>query len=286
VVVQAVPAARWLVAEPDASSGDAAVSTDALYVHRALATMAAARQDLTVLISFPRWYGADLVERHLGQLGGHLDRLHAHHPWGVVAGDATGAPTIAVPADGAVAGRLAQGSIERGPWVAVAGTPLAGVLGVATGLEPSDPLRLRAAQVNSLVPTRRGVMLTGVDTLARDREIRPVTVRRLLILVRRLALREGRELVFEPNGPDLRRLLRTRFEAALGLVYRLGGLAGSSTAQAYRVLCDEGLNPPRVTDAGQVVIELQLAPSYPLEFLVLRLVRAGDGGFQLAEVTR
>ena len=43
-------------------------------------------------------------------------------------------------------------------------------------------------------------------------------MRRLLILVQRLALREGRELVFEPNGPDLRRLIQTRFESALGLM--------------------------------------------------------------------
>ena len=190
-----------------------------------------------------------------------------------------------MPADGAVAGRLARGSIDRGPWVATAGTPLAGVLGVA-GRVPVELERLRAAQVNGLVLTRRGVLVSGVDTLVRDRQVRPVTVRRLLILVRRLALREGRELVFEPNGPDLRRLLQTRFESALGLLFRLGGLAGASTAEAFRVLCDEGLNPPRVTDAGRVVIELQLAPSYPLEFLVVRLVRGDDGGFQLAEVTR
>ncbi len=286
VAVSALPATPWVVTEPDPGAGDDAISPVALDVHRALATMAAARQDLTVLVSFPRWYGVDLVERHLGRLADHFEYLHAHHPWGLVASTTAGAGTVAIPADGAVAGRLARGSIERGPWVATAGAPLAGMLGVATDRVPVDAARLRTVQVNGLVLTRRGVMLTGVDTLAPDRQVRPVTVRRLLILVRRLALREGREIVFEPNRPDLRRLLQTRFESALGLVFRLGGLAGASTTEAYRVLCDEGLNPPRVTDAGQVVVELQLAPSYPLEFLVVRLVQADDGGFQLAEVAR
>lgn len=285
VPVSAPPTTGWVVTEPDPGAGDDAISTVALDVHRALATMAAARQDLTVLISFPRWYGADLVERHLGQLADNFERLHAHHHWGLVASTTPGVGTVAVPADGAVAGRLARGAIERGPWVATAGAPLAGMFGVATDLVPVDAARLRTVQVNGLVQTRHGVMLTGVDTLARDRQVRPVTVRRLLILVRRLALREGHEVVFEPNGPDLRRQLQTRFESALALVFRLGGLAGSSTAEAYRVLCDEGLNPPRVSDAGQVVVELQLAPSYPLEFLVVRLVRADDGGLQLGEVS-
>ena len=51
-----------------------------------------------------------------------------------------------------------------------------------------------------------------------------MTIRRLLILVQRLALREGRELVFEPNGPDLRRLLQTQVRVGAGLMFRLGAL--------------------------------------------------------------
>lgn len=294
VTVRGRRGTRWLVTEPNSAGGEGAVSDTALEVHHALGAVAEARQDLTVLLSFPRWYAADHVERHLGRLAelldDELDRLQAHHPWTLVAGapETSGAEPApsAVPADGAVAGQMARGSLRRGPWVAVAGPPLDGTLGVASGVARVDPVRLRGAQVNSLVATRRGVMLTGVDTLARDRQIRPVTIRRLLILVRRLALREGRELVFEPNGPDLWRLLQTRFESALGLVYRLGGLVGGSPTEAYRVLCDEGLNPPRVMDAGKVVVELQLAPSHPLEFVVVRLVQGADGGFQLAEVTR
>ena len=285
LALAAPPAGRWLVTHPGPHDPDGGVSEPAVAVHRELAVLAAARRDLTVLLSFPQWYGGEAVELHLGRVAeapaAGLDRLHAHHPWVLTTtGTATGPRPL--PADGAVAGRMARGSLERGPWIATAATPLAEVLGVAADRPDADPLRLRAAQVNAPRRTRRGVELTGVDTLATDPLVRPVTVRRLLILVQRLALREGRELVFEPNGPDLRRLLQTRFEAALGLMFRLGAFAGTTPAQAYRVLCDEGLNPPRVSDAGQVVVELQIAPSHPLEFVVVRLVQTGTDGLRLA----
>lgn len=291
VALAALPVGRWVVAAPGPLDPDCGVSAAAVTVHRALSVLAAARRDLTVLLSFPRWYGGEAVELHLGRIAERdtvagttdlMHRLHAHHPWVFTTTPSGPRP---LPLDGAVAGRLARGSIERGPWIATAGQPLTGVLGVVTERSDADPLRLRAAQVNAPVLTTRGVVLTGVDTLSDDGLVRPVTIRRLLILVQRLALREGRELVFEPNGPDLRRLLQTRFESALGLMFRLGAFAGTTPAQAYRVLCDEGLNPPRVSDAGQVVVELQLAPSHPLEFIVVRLVQAGDDGFRLADVT-
>ena len=129
--------------------------------------MAAARQDLTVLVSFPRWYGADLVERHLGRLAEDpSSRLHAHHPWGLVASTGAGAGTVAMPADGAVAGRLARGrsSVGRGSPPPAPRSP--GCSAWPPTACRVDRLRLRTAQVNGLVLTRRGVMLTGVDTLA------------------------------------------------------------------------------------------------------------------------
>ncbi|WP_110240078.1 hypothetical protein [Nocardioides gilvus] len=293
VIVSAVPARRWLLHEPDGQDPEATLSPAGLAVHRALVVLAAARRDLTLLLSFPRWYGLGTMERHLGLLsaapGAGTDWAQFHHPWTLTSGE-DGVRTL--PADGAVAGQMARGALLRGPWIATAGVPLVGAVGVDEIRGGTEPGALRAAGINPLTVSRvgapglrgAGVRAWGVDTLAADPGVRPVTVRRLLILLRRLALREGRELVFEPNGPDLRRLTRTRFESALGEMFRLGALAGTRPDQAYRVLCDTGLNPQRVSDAGLLVVELQVAPSFPLEFLVVRLVQSDDGGFRLSEV--
>ena len=271
---------RWEIIEPVGE-----LSEVALKVHDELARLTRARGDLTALLSFPCWYDAELIERHVARLGDGLDALHPHHPWTLTMDPDSGG-MVATPADGAAAGRMAQGSLSRGPWAAVAGSALSGALGVTCSAGPIDPQRLRNSQVNGLLQTRRGVSITGVDTLSRDPRQRAVTVRRLMILIRRLALREGRRFVFEPAGPQLRSLITTRFESVLGLIHRMGGLAGNDPSGAYRVLCDEGLNPPRALDQGRVVVELQVAPAHPLEYISVRLLRRSDGGFELSEVQR
>ena len=50
-----------------------------------------------------------------------------------------------------------------------------------------------------------GFVSLSQDTLADDAEIRPVNVRRLLSLLRRLALLRGVDYVFEPNDDTFRR---------------------------------------------------------------------------------
>ena len=54
--------------QPGPHDPDRGVSEAAVTVHRALAVLAAARRDLTVLLSFPRWYGGEAVELHLGRI--------------------------------------------------------------------------------------------------------------------------------------------------------------------------------------------------------------------------
>ena len=56
-----------------------------------------------------------------------------------------------------------------------------------------------------------------------------------------------------------------------------GSIAGATAEAAYFVRCDEALNPQWVIDAGQLICEVGVAPAEPLEFLVLRIERAGDG---------
>jgi hypothetical protein len=42
------------------------------------------------------------------------------------------------------------------------------------------------------------------------------------------------------------------------------------------VTCDETNNPPAVTAAGQLIIEIGVAPALPAEFVVFRIGRTDD----------
>lgn len=279
----AVEAAPRRVRRPLPAAGVAEVS---VAVHRGLATLTAARRDLTAQVGFPAHYRGHEVAEHLARVRAgvptdQVDLLHAHHPW---LGLPTADGVVWAPPDGAVAGALAAGAVRRGAWIATPGTSLELAVGVQQRLDEDVALELRTQQVNAVVRGRNGVVVLGTDTLAAEAAVQPVPVRRLLVLLRRLARREGRLLAFENNGPLLWGIVRTRFEEILGQLFRRGALAGSRPSAAYRVICDETLNPPASVDAGRLVVELQVAPAHPLEFLRIRFVQTDDVLPDLVEV--
>ncbi len=102
-----------------------------------------------------------------------------------------------------------------------------------------------------------------------------MNVRRLLILLRRVALRDGMAYVFQPNDTALRYLVRRNFEDLLSRLFSLGAFAGDTENQAFQVVTDSSVNTPNMIDEGQFVVELRVAPSLPLEFLTIRLVQSG-----------
>lgn len=189
---------------------------------------------------------------------------------------------VTLPPDGAAAGLLARLALERGAWIAPANRPLTGTLAVrpAFGLEAWG--RLTAARVNVLTRNPRGFLTLGADTLSGEETLRPLHVRRLLILLRKLALEEGRRFVFQNNSPGFRDLVRHRFERVLGDLFRRGAFAGTSEQGAFRVTVDESVNPPASVERGLLVVELAVAPARELAFITVRLL-AGDGRLTVEE---
>jgi phage tail sheath protein FI len=55
-------------------------------------------------------------------------------------------------------------------------------------------------------------------------------------------------------------------------------LFGLTASEAFFVKCDAELNPPEVRDAGQLVIDVGLAPVKPAEFVIFRLSQIAGGG--------
>jgi hypothetical protein len=256
-------------------------------VHRALLRLCAARGDVLALLSVPEHYREDDAARHVARLGQSGPGAAAvaplaegdertpsfgalHHPW-LVSVDADRPGVLRrVPPDGAMAGVAAGRAVTRGAWVAPANVPLVDVVALAHAPAAERRAELLAARVNVVERTPRGFLALSADTLAADDELRPINVRRLLSLLRRLALRHGEVYAFEPNGDPLRRAALRGFEAVLGALFRLGAFAGTRPADGFRVV----VSTPR---EEQLLVELKVAPSRPLAFLTVRLVRAGDG---------
>ena len=71
-------------------------------------------------------------------------------------------------------------------------------------------------------------------------------------------------------------------ENFLRQLFTAGAFKGRRESEAFFVRCDGELNHRRVLDAGQLIVEIGVAPAEPLEFIVVRIVRDGDGTLAVA----
>lgn len=288
----------YRMAEPTANDADASgqphTAPTLLAIHRALLRLCAARGDMFAVLSLPQYFSADDAINHAGALrfigapapGDLVAPLAAnearalsygalYHPWMILRGDGTALETAAP--DGAACGVIAKRSLSRGAWIAPANEPLKSVVALSPALPEGRWLDMALAGVNVVRHDPRGFMMLAADTLSRDADVRPINVRRLLILVRRLALREGVRYVFEPNNDALRRAVERTFEGLLDDMFQRGAFAGATRDRAFRVACGADVNPPANYDNGLFLVEIRVAPSVPLQFLSVLLIQTGGG---------
>jgi phage tail sheath protein FI len=171
-------------------------------------------------------------------------------------------------------GSIAARAIARGAWVAPANQALPDVVELTPALTRAAAERLREVQLNPLLQEPAGFVAVAADTLSVDADLRPLGVRRLMSLLRRVALLHGPGYAFEPNSGAVHRAIERRFGELLTRLHVLGAFAGATPEQAYQV---RTVVDDRDLDAGRLVVELKVAPSRPLVFLTVRLVQTGDG---------
>ena len=114
--------------------------------------------------------------------------------------------------------------------------------------------------------------------MSSDPEWRYVNVRRLFNYVSESIMRGTQWAVFEPNDQRLWMQLKISTTNFLTRVWRDGALFGSTPQQAFYVKCDAETNPPDVVEAGQVVVEVGIAPVKPAEFVIFRISQFTGGG--------
>jgi hypothetical protein len=277
----------------DVVPADDADDADLLVVHRAMLRFCAARGDLFATLCVPAHFRDDATLSYRGRLADALrsedgDRTLSfgalYHPW-PVSRDGARVPAAAlrrVPPDGAACGVIAARTIAGGAWLAPANRALRDVLALEPSLAEGAPRRFYDAQVNLLRQQPAGFVVLAADTLSDDADLRPIGTRRLLILLRRLAIREGTTYVFEPNDIVLRRRVQRQFELLLSGMFARGAFAGTSRDEGFRVVADGSVNTIESLALGRFVVELRVAAAQPLAFLTVRLVQSG-GELMLSE---
>jgi hypothetical protein len=292
--VRVISGNRWLL-NSDADYDPAHL----LAIQRALLRMSASRGDLFALLSLPEHYRETAALDHVTTLKLTPERTPLtegvaplgygeaaafsygafYHPWLVGREENQFSELRQTPPCGAVSGILAKRAIARGPWIAPANEVLNDIVSLYPPIPADRRFDLQQAQLNLIRQEPRGFLSLSADTLSNDEDFRPINVRRLLILLRRMALRLGATYVFEPQSDAFRRLVHRGFNAMLEQMFVRGAFGGSTAATSYQIITDASLNTPQSVDQGRFIVELRVAPSLPMTFLTVRLVQSGDRGF-------
>ncbi len=123
-----------------------------------------------------------------------------------------------------------------------------------------------------------GIVIWGQRTLQRTQSaLDRVSVRMLLIFLKKNLIQVLRNFVFEPNDRILWKQVLATVNPFLGDIQARRGL------QAFRVVCDETNNTPERIDRNELWVSVFLKPTRTVEFIVLNLVVLQTGASFSAE---
>jgi hypothetical protein len=273
-----------------------------LEIQHAMLNFCQARGDVVCILTLPLHFEKrqciDWQERFRQQLGlparrsvfssasreiSDLSYAAVFHPW-LLQRDANSPDGLRrVSCDGAVCGMIAARERARQVWVAPANVPLQGVLGLTPAFDAGEWADLFDLQFNLARAEPRDFRLMSAHTLSDEAILQQISVRRLMILLRKAVSDRGMDFVFESNHQRFRETVRMMLEELLRFMFERGAFAGATTDQAYRVVTDKSVNTPESVDAGRFIAQIQVAPSQPLEFITVLLTRIGENLLQARE---
>jgi hypothetical protein len=258
-----------------------------LNVQNAVVNFCAARADVLGILSLPLHFKKrevlDWQQRFTGAPdfmdGVPLSYSAVYHPWLQVHEETPLQAPVSylVPPDGTVCGMIAARELARGPWIAPANVPLLGVIGLSPLLTKDDWEALFNGQVNLVRQLPGQFTLMSAHTLSLEDTFLQISVRRLLIFLRKLALLRGTRYVFETNNERFRDRVQGDLEDALTIIAQRGGIS------AFEVITDSSINTQNDYDNGRFIIAIRVAPTLPIEFITVVMLRVGEDLLQVIE---
>jgi phage tail sheath protein FI len=183
-----------------------------------------------------------------------------------------------VPPSGHVAGIWARNDDTRGVHKAPANEVIRGAISLELNLTKAEHDQLNPNGINCIRAfPGRGIRVWGARTISSDPSWRYLNVRRLFNYIEESIFEGTQWVVFEPNDMRLWGRVKRTINAFLLRTWRDGALFGATPDQAFFVVCDETNNPPETRDAGQLIVDIGIAPVKPAEFVVFRIAQfSGD----------
>jgi len=239
--------------------------------------------DRVAIIDAPPGLNAQQVkEWRVDKVGYDSKYASLYWPWIKVLDPLSGTGQL-VPPSGHVAGVWARNDDTRGVHKAPANEVIRGALGLELVITKGEHDQLNPDGINCIRSfPGRGIRIWGARTLSSDPAWKYLNVRRLFNYVEESILEGTQWVVFEPNDLNLWQRVKRTLNAFLVRTWRDGALFGATPAEAFYVKCDAETNPPEVVDAGQLVVEVGIAPVKPAEFVVFRIAQF-SGGASLSE---
>ncbi|MEV5967189.1 phage tail sheath subtilisin-like domain-containing protein [Kribbella sp. NPDC051952] len=233
------------------------------------------RGDLVVLLDVPPGLGLQRTlawRGSLGMVGSDSAFAASYHPWlDVSRPDDDREGLISINPSAFAAGIIAARELRDGVHVGPANVLAAGAVRLGEAVSPDAADRLHPVGINVFRTERDGIRLTAARTLSRDLDLRQLSVVRLLTSIRLALQQQLAWLVFEPNGEPTWRAVRRAVGTYLDSLHRVGALAGATPGQSYFVRCGRDTMTNTDLDNGRLIAEIGVAPSQPLEYLVLQL---------------
>jgi uncharacterized protein len=197
-----------------------------------------------------------------------------YYPWLMVT-DPLSTTLKSLPPSGFVAGAYASVDV----WKPPANVQLTIAVDVAQDMTDAQQGPLNDSRVNVIRAfPGRGIRIWGARTLAAEDSWEFVNVRRLISAIEDTVLHSSRWAVFQVNNTALRKALTHSLSVLLEAIWRGGGLAGDTAAEAFYVKCDDTNNTQLTIDAGQVICQVGVAAAAPMEFLVFQVRQDASGG--------
>lgn len=182
-----------------------------------------------------------------------------------------------MPPSGHIAGVYANTDLTVGVHKAPANTELQWAQDLTTDVTSEMQSFLNPIDVDCIRSfSGRGLRVYGARTLSDLASWRFINVRRLFFMIEHALLISMQWAVFEPSDVHLWNLLRTSISGFLEAQWRKGAFAGNTAEESFYVKCDQANNSQATTTAGQLFVEIGIAPALPAEFVVFRIGQVGD----------
>jgi uncharacterized protein len=203
-----------------------------------------------------------------------------YYPWVTLPdpmpGNLAAVAQVPVPPSGHVIGIYARTDIERGVHKAPANEVVRGITGLRRYLNKGEhdilnPFPSNINVIRDFRPDNRAIRVWGARVITSDPDFKYVPVRRLLLFIEKSLDRGLQWVVFEPNDERLWARVTFAIESFLEVVWRNGALEGTTTAQAFAVVCDRTTMTQADIDNGRLICVIGVAPVKPAEFVIIRI---------------